>query len=69
MKRYITKQGDCWDLIAYRELGDCLRVKDLMWANRSLLDCCCFPAGVELNIPETEAAPTGTVPPWKRRTA
>lgn len=67
MSTYTTKQGDAWDLIAYQQMGSCTFTKELMWANRMLLDYFIFPAGVVLTIPET----TGEVaadfmPPWKK---
>ena len=66
MKTYTTKQGDTWDLVAYQQMGDCQFTKDLMWANRLLLDYYTFPAGIVLGIPSIEAATPETLPPWKK---
>ncbi len=66
MKTYTTIQGDTWDLIAYRQMGSCSCVKDLMWANRPLLDYYLFPAGIVLAVPETAPPVSDRLPPWKR---
>ena len=66
MKTYSTKQGDTWDLIAYQQMGSCEHTKELMWANRALLDYYPFPAGVTVTIPDITEAPASTLPPWKR---
>jgi len=66
MKTYTTKQGDTWDLIAYQQMGDCKHTKDLMWANRTLLDYYTFPAGIVLSVPDIDEAPADTLPPWKK---
>ncbi len=68
MKTYTTKQGDTWDGIAYTELGDCARTKDLMWANQQHLGYCTFPAGIVLTLPESKIAASSinTVLPWKQ---
>ena len=66
MSAYTTKQGDSWDGIAYSELGDCARTKDLMWANQIYLDLCTFPAGIVLTLPEQRIAIESAAPPWKQ---
>ncbi len=65
MKTYTTKQGDTWDLIAYQQMGSCCRVKDLMWANRPLLDFYIFPSGVVLTVPDSPLPVADRLPPWK----
>ncbi len=69
MKTYSTKQGDTWDLIAYQQMGGCEHTKDLMWANRALLDYYTFPAGVTVTIPDITETPASTLPPWKKVSA
>ncbi len=66
MKTYITKQGDTWDIVAYQQMGDCKYTKDLMWANRLLLDYLIFPAGIVLTIPAAKEAASDKLPPWKK---
>ena len=63
---YITKAGDIFDMIAYRELGSCKYVTALMNANRQFLSTLIFPAGVELTLPEIEPEEkTAKLPPWR----
>ena len=69
MKTYSTKQGDTWDLIAHQQMGSCEHTKELMWANRSLLDYYTFPAGVTVTIPDVKETPASTLPPWKKVSA
>ncbi|MGN8636591.1 tail protein X [Eubacterium pyruvativorans] len=52
MSTYITEQGDTWDQIAYKALGDELMVDNLLQANFTLLETLVFPAGVTINLPE-----------------
>lgn len=65
-----TVQGDLWDSVAERELGDCLLAGLLMDANPSFLHVYRFQAGVELVIPvlpeASETADENRLPPWKR---
>ncbi len=65
-RTYKTKQGDSWDLIAYQQRGGCQYTKDLMWANRGLLDYYTCPAGVIVTIPEITKVSASTLPPWKK---
>ncbi len=62
---YTTVQGDMWDAIAWRELGDTDHTAALMWANRAYLDCFILPAGIVLTLPEVEEAAPDGLPPWK----
>ncbi|MBR1580757.1 MAG: tail protein X [Selenomonadaceae bacterium] len=61
-----TKQGDTWDLIAWRELGDVRHVEALINANRALIETQIFEAGVEINLPTVEPIAKEVLPPWKR---
>lgn len=69
-----TKQGERWDLLAYRYYGDPAKQTLILEANRSLyLDNLAVPplllsAGITLKIPivQEEATNTTLLPPWKR---
>ena len=64
---YTTVQGDMWDSIAYRQLGDTRHTDVLMRANMQHHKTIVFSAGVELVIPDVAQAPTANdLPPWKR---
>lgn len=65
---YVTQQGDTWDIIAKRLFGDELRMDELLVANAQYRAVVIFPAGVELNVPEsaTSVNTDDTLPPWKR---
>jgi phage tail protein X len=65
--KYRTISGDTWDAIADKAAGDAMRAGALMGANPALLSFVVFPAGVELEVPETAAARQKFgLPPWKR---
>ncbi len=67
MKTYTTTQGDMWDLIAHKALGDTKHTGTLLAANLNLWSYFTFPAGVVINLPEVERSTVpDTVPPWKR---
>lgn len=63
---YVTKSGDVWDLIAYRQLGDCRYTQNLVNANRDHIETFIFRAGVELELPTIEKSKSKELPPWKR---
>ena len=69
MKTYTTMQGDMWDGIAYKQMGDTDYADRLMAANRAYLNTYIFPAGAELVIPEVEAPVNTQAPPWKQVSA
>lgn len=54
MEKYITKNGDTWDLIAYNVLGSEFYCALLMQLNFDKLDYLVFPDNVELCIPSAE---------------
>lgn len=64
MAKYITKSGDMWDWIAFKQMGSEKYTEDLLNANRKHLGTFIFGAGVELNIPDVETAPKRILPPW-----
>ena len=66
MKTYVTKQGDMWDAIAYQQMGSTDYTHLLIDANIELCETFIFSAGVELVIPDVEAAGSSSLPPWRR---
>ena len=67
MKKYTTKSGDTFDLIAFQQMGDCQYVEQLLNANRQYVNVYVFEAGVELIIPDVvEEKVTSSLPPWRR---
>ncbi len=67
MKTYTTVQGDMWDSIAQRELGDEKYTDLLIAANLEHHDTLIFSAGIVLEIPDVDKTPEAdTLPPWKR---
>ena len=67
MSKYTTVQGDMWDSIAYKVLGDVSYTDALMNANLQYRKIYVFSAGIELNIPEVEdKVKSNNLPPWKQ---
>lgn len=67
MHRYTTSQGDTWDIIAHRELGDEKMMNRLLSVNPEHRNTVVFSAGVVLQIPEIQApVAVNPVPPWQR---
>lgn len=64
-KIYVTEQGDTWDKIAWRELGDEKHMKELIEANWPLISTLVFSAGTELTIPDLTERQTDDLPPWR----
>lgn len=65
-KTYTTVQGDMWDSIAYKRMGDVSYTDELMRLNQKHLDLYVFPAGVVLALPEPKESVSDSLPPWKR---
>lgn len=65
-KTYTTVQGDMWDNIAYKQLGDVAHTDKLMNANLQYLGYFTFPAGIVLTLPKIEEQASSTLPPWKK---
>lgn len=63
---YTTKQGDCWDMIAYKVYGNENHMSELLAANKQHREVYIFPAGVVLTIPEITEETVSTAPPWRR---
>ncbi len=69
MKKYTTRQGDMWDLIAarvYPEAGGERQMTALIDANPKHREITVFPGGVVLDIPEVGVIIAPLLPPWKR---
>ena len=66
--RYITKQGDRWDLIAYKAYGDATMIDILITANPGIPVDPILPEGITLNIPivDEPEVDKSLLPPWKR---
>lgn len=66
-REYITKQGDTFDIIAFKVLNTEKMMPALLEANPSQKDVYSFDAGVKLSIPEN-VTPVNQdpVPPWQR---
>lgn len=64
-KTYTTVQGDMWDSIAYKQLGDVAYTDRLMSLNPQYREYFTFPAGVVLTLPDAAREASGTLPPWK----
>lgn len=65
-KTYTTVQGDMWDVIAHRALGDTAYTDRLMRLNRQYLEYYTFPAGIVLQLPDITDKASGSLPPWKQ---
>ena len=64
--RYITSQGDTWDMISYKVYGNEKYVDKLIQANLHYKEVIIFSANVKLNIPEASLINENKLPPWKR---
>lgn len=66
--RYITKNGDRWDSIAWAAYGDVAKQKDIMDANPDIALLTAFGDGVTLILPIIPEVNTQSslLPPWKR---
>lgn len=69
MKKYTTVQGDTFDSIAFKLLGNEKYLKELMEVNTDYLTTIIFSSGIVLNVPEINVT-TNTyntdLPPWRR---
>lgn len=65
-KEYMTVQGDMWDGIAKKTLGNEYYMTDLIDANLAYREIVVFPANIRLVIPEVEAPAPQVLPPWKQ---
>lgn len=61
---YVTKSGDMFDLVAYRQLGSCDYTEKLLNVNRTKLQTLKFRAGEKLNLPDVSQDKISKLPPW-----
>lgn len=67
--KYTTKEGDRWDLIAYRAYGDANKAAELMLENPSVAADPILDSGLVLKVPVFEGIEEtflDDLPPWKR---
>ncbi|MEE0969359.1 MAG: tail protein X [Clostridia bacterium] len=66
-KIYTTIQGDMWDSISYKVLGDVKYTDALINANPELHDIYVFESGVKILIPDIELSEISSeLPPWRK---
>lgn len=65
-KEYMTDQGDMWDTIAKKTLGDESYMTDLIDANIEHRETVIFSANIKLVIPEITTTSSKVLPPWKK---
>lgn len=65
---YTTREGDRWDLIAFRMYGDAYKFEAIIAANSHVPIHPVLPGGLELRIPllELVTVEASLLPPWKR---
>lgn len=63
---YVTKQGDCWDIVAKAVYGSEKHVGYLMQNNMPLLDVVIFSAGTKLNTPDLPVEEID-LPKWRKQ--
>lgn len=66
MATYVTKSGDMWDQIAYKQLGSTSYTDQLINANMEHRETYLFQSGVVLTLPEIKKTANNLLPPWKR---
>lgn len=65
---YSTIQGDEWDYIAKKTLGDEAYASLVMQANTKHMHISIFPSGIVLNIPQKpKASINSLLPPWVKK--
>lgn len=64
--KYTTKQGDTFDMLAYRAYADEFKAHIIIQANPQCADILVFDAGIELTLPVISKAAAASLPPWKR---
>lgn len=62
---YIAKQGDTFDLIAYKQMGSEQYMQALVEANWPLLDTLVFSGGEVLTIPDIPEESIEDLPFWR----
>ena len=65
-EKYLTTQGDTWDLISSAYYSTPFKISDLINANPQYAGILRFEAGIELDIPILAEESVESLPPWKR---
>ena len=65
-KTYTTVQGDTWDFIAYKALGNERYMNTLIDANAAHRNTAIFDGGITLSLPTITTPISDKLPPWKR---
>jgi len=63
---YTTIQGDTWDYIAYKALGNERYMNELIDANPGYRKTAIFDEGITLSLPTITTPISDKLPPWKR---
>lgn len=64
---HVTREGERWDLIAWRYYRDVRQVPQLIAANPHAPNSPALPSGLRLRVPLIErASTTAALPPWRR---
>lgn len=63
---YTTVQGDMWDMIAHKTLGDVAYTDKLILANQKYIGTHIFPSGMVLTVPKITEPLSDSLPPWKK---
>lgn len=64
--KYMTLQGDMWDIVAKKELGSEKYMHLLLPLNSKYRESLVFGSGATLTIPEAPPETAPVLPPWKR---
>lgn len=65
-RTYTTVNGDMWDGIAYKTMGSCSCMGQLLEANPDWADYFQLPSGVVLTVPDVPEPVNRSLPPWRR---
>lgn len=68
-REIVTREGERWDLLAWRYYGDPLRYEPIVVANPQVAIAPILPSGTRLQIPvlpRATATAAADLPPWKR---
>lgn len=63
--KYITKQGDTFDIISKEIYGDEKYADSIIKSNLKYIGTLIFDYGTELIIPEVDIKEETTLPPWR----
>lgn len=65
--KYVTKQGDTFDIIAYEAYGNEEYMSQIIHANEKYAGTAVFDYGVELELPTIKELDSSLfLPPWRR---